>query len=205
MNQWNGSIKPKIDRLVLLGNLAQKFQNWADVHGIMFPTIFSQADGQKIAQIVDVYNRINRSILKVEGGTYGLKFTDGKIDIIAPIDMNPEEYQADIVQGFGYHPLLWVAVIGVVVVGAIFATNELVGSMADNTTADTKKKIVDSAKEIAAMSPEMQAALMKLMEENREELEKAGLLDQLLGGGSGMMIAGAIAIGVILYAYTRSK
>ena len=53
------------------------------------------------------------------------------------------------------------------------------------------------------MSPEMQAALAKLLEANRERLQEAGLLDQLLGGGSGAVIAGAIAIGIVIYAYTR--
>lgn len=204
-NNWENSVRPSVQKAILIGEIARDFQEWADAHGIMFPTIFNSADNEKLLKLADVYNRIDRSNMKVEGGTYGLKFEGGKIDIIAPISMNPEEYQSDQVTGFGIGPLIWIAVIGVVIIGGILATSYLVEQFAKKTGKDTQKKIVESAKEISEMSPEMQAALAKLLEANRDRLQQAGLLDQLLGGGSGAMIAGAIAIGVIIYAYTRSK
>lgn len=169
----------------------------------MFPTIFSSADNTHIQKLVDAYNRVDRANGKVEAGTYGLKFDAGKMDIIAPVEMPLEEYQADMVTGFGVHPLIWVAAIGAVIVGAILGTAHLIDTYAKNTTANTKQKIVESVKEISELSPEMQAALAKLLEENRDRLEEAGLLDQLLGTGTGGMIAAAVAIGIVLYAYTR--
>ena len=202
-DNWTNSVRPSVQKAILLGEIARDFQEWCDAHSIMFPTVFSSADNEKLIKLADVYNRIDRSNMKVENGTYGLKFTGGKMDIIAPIGMNPEEYQGDQVTGFGIGPLIWIAVIGVVVIGGILATSYLVKQFANKTGKDTEKKIVESAKEISEMSPEMQAALAKLLEANRERLQEAGLLDQLLGGGSGAVIAGAIAIGIVIYAYTR--
>lgn len=200
---WEGTVRPHVQRAILMSEIARDFQAWLDLHGVMFPTVFSSADNTHIQKLVDAYNRIDRANGKTEAGTYGLKFTPGKIDIIAPVEMPLEEYQADMVTGFGFHPLLWVAAIGAVVVGAIFGTAHLIDTYAKSTTANTKQKIVESVKEISEMSPQMQAALAKLLEDNRDRLEEAGLLDQLLGTGSGALIAAAVGIGIVLFAYSR--
>lgn len=202
---WDNKISKNVHKYILTAEIARDFQTWLDTHGVMFPTVWTSQDQTNANKIIDVFNRIDRANDKVEQGVYGLKFTEWKLDIIAPLDMPQEEYQSDIVTGFGLHPLIWVGVIGAVVVGSIVATSHLLDSIAKNETAKTSTKIVESAKEIANMSPEMQAALARLIEANKEKLQQAGLLDKLLGGGSGLMIAGAIAIGVIIYAYTRSK
>ncbi len=200
---WISRVRPAVQKTLLTAEVARDFQAWLDMHGVLFPTVFNQADSQKITDLIDKFNRCERAIAKVEEGVYGLKFYDGKIDIIAPTDMPAEEYSNDVVTFEG--ALIWVGVIGVVVVSAIIATSLLIETIAGDERIRLAEKMLDAADEINDMSPEMQAAFKELVEENEEKLKEAGILDKLLGGGSGMLIAGAIAAGILLFAYLRRR
>lgn len=200
---WENRVRPKVRKAILYAEIARDFQRWLDVHGVLFPTVFTNEDNKRITELVDVYNRIDRANSKVEDGVYGLKFEGGIMDIIAPVHMHQEQYQEDRVTGFGVHPLIWVGVIGAVIVGAVVAISALVKSISENTIVNTERKLVEAHKEIAELSPEMQNLYANMLDDKKEKLKEAGLLDKLLGSGSGGMIAAALAIGVILYAYSR--
>jgi hypothetical protein len=206
---WINQVRPAIKKMILVGEFAEEFQEWAEVHGVLFVDIFNNADDTRISQLVDTYNRVDRAISKVDLGVYALRYSpEGRIDIVAPLGMDPEEFQADMLSGFG--AVIPVIIVGLIVAGtivaSIWAVSEYHKSTAKIESSNSIKKIVAGAKEIAAMSPEMQKALASLIEKNKEKLKEAGLLDQLLGGGAGKMIAIAIAAGVLLFAYSkRSK
>ncbi len=209
-NTWINQIRPAIKKMIVVGEIAQKFQQWAEAHGVLFVDIFNNADDLRISQLVDSYNRVDRAISKVDLGVYALRYNpDGRIDIVAPVGMNPEEYQEDVLGGFGaIIPIILIGLIaGATIVSSIWAVSEYHKSTAKIESSKAVKKIVAGAKEISGMSPEMQAALASLFEKNKEKLKEAGLLDKLLGGGAGNIIAAAIAAGVLLVAYShyRSK
>lgn len=198
-NQTSG----KVERLILVAEIARDFQAWCDVHGVMFPTVFSAQDNIKVKEIVDTYNKILRAIDKVEQGVYGLNFVNDKIDVVAPFEMPQEEYQTDMVVGFG-NPLIWLGA-GALVIGGILAVAHLVRSFSETETSRLTSKIIDSAEEISEMSPELKTALAKLVSDNKDKLDKAGLLDKILGENSGFIIAGAIAAGILLFAYLQRR
>jgi hypothetical protein len=196
-------VRPAVKKAILTAEIARDFQTWLDLHGVFWPSVFENSDRAKIENLVDTFNRFERAIAKVEDNTYGLKFYNGKIDILAPATMNPEEYQDDVITGFSGLPVI--IAIGVLVVAAIVATAYLIETIAGDERIRLANRMIDAAKEIQGMSPEMQTAFKELLEENKDKIREAGLLDKLLGGGSGLIIAGGIALAVLLYAYTRSK
>lgn len=203
---WKSVVVPRIIRASQISDIAQIFQNWATAHGVLFVDIFSAQDKDRIIKLLLTMDKMDRCLNSVISGTYGLKFNEDKtVDIIAPLDMPLEEYQNDMITGFGVHPLIWVAVVGIVIVGSIWGVSAIIDATAKTAAIETEHKIIEGARQISEMSPEMQAALGKLIDQNRDKLEKAGLLDKLLGTGSGALIAGAIAAGLLLYAYMRSK
>ena len=201
---WENVVRPKIKRAKVLSEIAASLQNWVDLHGFLFLNIFSKEDRRIIDKLLDDYNRIDNSNSTVLDGVYGLKFEGSEIDIIAPLDMPSEEYIDDQIT-FGIGPLIWVGILGVVIIGSLFGVSTIMSNRPAVIEAKMKRNLVAAHKEIMDSSPEIVALYSKLLDDNKEQLEEAGLLGDLLGVGSGKLIAAAIGIGVLLFAFMRGR
>lgn len=219
-NFWIRKTRPQVKKTIFIYKIAEKFQQWLELHGMLFADAFTNADNTRITSLVDTYNRVDNSISKVDLGVYALGYhEDGIISIVAPTGMNPEEYQDDQLAGFGIAPIIPIIIKGLIwgatIVGGLWQVKGIVheANKPEAIAAEAKlmegKMLHQITKNFETLTPEMQKLAMKKLAEYRPELVAAGLnpgwLDKLLGEGSGMLIAAAVGIGVLLFAYSKSR
>lgn len=218
---WVNKTRPQVKKTIFIYKIAEIFQQWLELHGMLFADVFTSSDKTRVKSLIDTYNRVDNSIAKVDLGVYALGYhEDGIISIVAPVGMNPEEYQNDQLASFGVGPLIPIIIKGLIwgatIVGGLWQVKGIVheANKPEALAAEAKlmegKMIHQVTKNFDSLTPEMQKLAMKKLLEYRPELAAAGLdtgwLDKLLGAGTGKIIGIAIAAGILLYAYSkRSK
>ena len=191
-------VRPEVNQAVSISELAADAHVFAANLGLGI-TVFTQAQYAEIQKLIDVYNRLDRSNMAVEIGRYGLSFKQADIDILVPESTPAEEYEQDVITGFGITPIIWVAVVGVLVVAGVWPVSKFLEAKAKKTKADAARDLIAADKEIAKLPEDVRDAWSEFKEQNKEKIEQVGLLDQLFGSGFGSTIAMFFGVGLLIY------
>lgn len=200
--RWNATLRPLTVRTVAICEYSAKLQVLLD--GLNYPaTVWDDAKTADIKRLIDVYNRIESSVSKVDLQQYGLNFHNGDFDVMAPPDFPGDEYDADKVQNFGFVFIL--IGMGMIVLGSALKISEHLERRETARINTQKIEVATVLKDAGASAPEIKAALDDFNTENKPLIDAAGLLDTVFGGGTGTMIAAALGIGVLIFAYAKGK
>lgn len=207
--KWNAFVsrhenrtRKGVQRLIYAAELASKLQALLNDLNVQ-QTVFDNTDGAEVEAIVDIYNRLDRSISKVQLQTYGLRFTNGDIDIMAPPDTAHEEIMGDEIEGYG--ALFIIIGVGMIVVGLALKVSEHLESREKVENNKIKERIANLISSAPELADDIQAAIKQFSIDNEPLAKKAGLLDTLLGSGSGIALAIALGLGVVLFAFMKGR
>ena len=207
--KWNAFVsrhenrtRKGVRRLIYAAELASKLQVLLNDLNVQ-QTVFDNTDGAEVEAIVDIYNRLDRSISKVKLQTYGLRFTNGDIDIMAPPDTTHEEIMGDEIEGYG--ALFIIIGVGMIVVGVALKVSEHLERREGLENNKIKERIANLIVSAPELADDIQAAIKQFTTDNKPLAKKAGLLDTLLGAGSGMALAVALGLGVVLFAFMKGR
>jgi hypothetical protein len=202
-NHWISSVRPLTVRAIAICEYSKKLHEL--LQGLNFPSdhLWNDEKESGIKKIVDVYNRADRAASKVELKTYGLRFYDNDFDIMAPSSMTQEEVDSDHVTLGGL--VLMIIGAGMIVIGLALKVSEHLERRERQVINDQKLEIAKTLKNAGASAPAIKDAIDGFNLENNQLAKKAGLVDLLFGSSSGMWLAGALGIGVLLFAYTKGR
>lgn len=200
-NHWSSKIRPLTKRTIAICEYSARLQVLLD--SLNFPAnVWDDAKTEDIKTIVDVFNRIESSVSKVDLQIYGLNFHDDDFDIVAPIGHPGDEFDSDVVN-FGFVFIL--IGLGMIALGAGLKVSEHLERREKIRINDQKLEIAKTIKEAGGSAPEIKAAIDDFNEDNKDLAKEAGIFDMLFGEGSGMMIAAALGIGVLLFAFMQGR
>lgn len=201
---WKNKVRPSMVKAVATYEVGASLQTF--LNSWNYPAqVFLDDDTTRIKKNIDTFNRIDRCISKANIGKYGVRFNvENDIDILAPMSMPAEEYQSDEVVGFSAL-FLTVVAVGALVVGATWAISKLIEAHNKMITSMMYKRVIEIVEQRPEMAGPLNEALKGWVEENKPQLKVSGLLDKFLGRGSGMIIAAAVGIGVLLFAYSKTR
>ena len=200
--RWNSKIRPLTIRMVASGEYCARLQVF--LNSLNFPAkVWDDEKTTDIKTLIDVYNRIESTVSKVDLQQYGLKFYEHDFDILAPPDYPGDEYEADKVETFGF--LFILIGMGMIVLGGALKISEHLERRETARINEQKLAVAKVVKDAGGSAPEIKAAIDDFNTENKRLIDAAGLLDTVFGGGSGTMIAAAVGIAVLVFAYAKGR
>jgi len=171
-----------------------------------FPCSLASGQAAVILKMTDRWNTIGRIVSGVELGKYGVyDGPPGDLCVYAPASMSKEEVQNDIYLG-----IAWVPAIGIALILSGLASLYVFRDEADQQRIDLANKLLDAdRKVIDSGDRDLQARWADWKKQNSEQVKAAGtetpgLVDRLLGSGSGNMVAIGLLGLAALWALTRS-
>jgi len=176
--------------------------------------IFDSRSYDNVQLLLNRYNLLGRLITAVESGKYFIRIKDGDIDVLASSEMAEGEYAPDIwppgpgQTGLGAIPvIIWVLVVGVTLVGGLWASSAIIDSIAKKQQAENKKALIDADKEIAKLAPDVRRSWADFKRANQPKAQKAGILGEIFGTEAASTLATALGVGLLalaaLYAFRR--
>jgi len=203
--RWDKKIRPLTKQTLAICEYSAKLQVFLD--DLNFPVnIWDDSKTEDIKYILDVFNRVESSVSKVDLQIYGLRFDNDDIDIMAPPNMTSEQILDDefiLQETFGF--VFIVIGIGLIVLGGVLKVSEHVARRETFRINEQKLGYAKIMKDTGASSPEIKAAVDDFNVENKDLIGEAGLLDTIFGGGSGLMISAALGIGLLLFAFMQGR
>jgi len=153
------------------------------------------------------WNTIGRIISGAELGKYGVyDGPPGDLSVYAPASMSAESVQDDIYLG-----IAWVPAIGIALIVSALASMYIFRDDADQQRIDLANKLLDAdRKVIDSGDRDLQARWTDWKKQNQEQIKAAGtespgLVDRLLGSGSGNMVAIGLLGIAALWALSRGS
>lgn len=203
---YEGPVTQSIVALQTSAGIAADTQTFLHNHNIILPTgpVFTEQDAQRTAGALKIYNTVGRIMIGVNSAKYGIRLSGGDIDILAPPDMPPEEWQGD---RLGAIPLIIYALaVGGVLVAGLWAGSEMMKASADKDATKYKKAILQADKEIMKAAPDVRADWMRRRKDFESQINKTkdetGILVDIFGQRGGALIAIA-AVALIALIATR--
>jgi len=200
-NKWMKKIRPLTLQTIAISEYSAKLQVLLD--GLNYQAnVWNDEKTGDVKQIVDAFNRIESCISKVDLQKYGLKFHDGDFDILAPVGYPDDEYQQDVVN-FGF--VFIIIGLGMIALGVALKVSEHLERREKIRINDQKLEIAKVLKESGAAAPEIKAAIDDFNVENESLIKESGIFGSIFGEGTGTMLAAAIGISVLLFAFLKGR
>ena len=201
---YAGQVSANVKGALALAELIAAGQKALDKAMIFDPILWGKTRQKKIDLLLNQYNTLGRIFVNIDGRRYGIRPTaDGQdLDIIAPRTLDPQEYTADI------YPLgqLQVIVVGVVLVSAILLVMKALDYNAQSQQAEYRKAVLDADQAMASQPAKVRAdytrwklANIDLIKAANAAPQGAGLLDRLLGAGTGAGIGAIFGLGLAVW------
>lgn len=159
----------------------------------------------KVINLSKKWNTIGRIISGVELGKYGVyDGPAGDLCVYAPASMSAEQVQDDIYLG-----IAWVPAIGIALIVSALASMYIFRDDVDQQRIDLANKLLDAdRKVIDSGDTVLQSRWADWKKQNEQTIKAAatespGLVDRLLGSGSGSMVAIGLLGLAALWALTR--
>lgn len=206
--RFQNRTRPKIERLIYTRDYCQKLQ--ALFNDLNVPiTVWTASDDGQIKNILDMYNRLDRCFGKVQMQVYGVRFVNNNndFDIMAPAHMNAEQITDDeihIMETFGAVGLIIIGV-GLIVAGLTLKVVDHLDERETTKRLDIRARIAEAMAKVPELAPQIQSTIEQFKHEEKELSDKAGLTDLLFGSKGGVMIAAALGIGVLLFAFMKGR
>lgn len=205
---YHGSVTANVKGALAMGELLAAAQKALDGAGIFDPVIWGKTRQRKIDLLLNQYNTLGRLFVNLDGRRYGLRpRPDNDFDIVAPAAMNAPEYQPDVYPLEG--PLL-VIMIGAVLVAGVMLAIKVLDFNAGTQQSEFRKAILDADQAMAKQPDKIRAAYTAWKQNNIELIKAAnaapqgaGLLDRLLGAGTGAGIGAIVGIGLAAWLISR--
>jgi len=199
-----GPLGAKVKQLITIGDFGDDVDAWGSDYGFDFQVVSDDTEA-KIKKILGAYNRLARVIAKVDIGKYGVRFEAGDFDVMAPVGYPGDELAMDKWVALDGIPII--IVVGALVVGAIWGTSEIVGSVTSKQEKEIELKLrkID-AQMIKNPDPQIRTSWQVLKKQNEPKLKAAGIFDKIFGGGAStsLFIVGGALIALSLI-WSRSK
>ena len=205
LSRLRGNVRTKAIQLINLADFAAKLQEKLDSLNVPI-TVFTPAMEPKIQEILDMYNRLDRSASKVEMETYGLQFENGDFHIVAPSHWTPEQTMNDEVILSETFQGIWVVVgVGLIVVGLSLKALDVWETHEKTVSAEIRKGLIELKAKQPQLGADIDRELDKWYDENKGLAKKAGLLELLFGKEGSMAVAIALGVGVLIFAFSKGR
>lgn len=197
---YEGPLTRSVIAYHLAAGIAADTQTFLTGHGFTHPVVFTQQDELKVKSLLNAYNTVGRILIGVHSAKYGIRLEQGDIDVLAPPGMPKEDWQGDLYTLGAVPLIIWAVVVGVTLVGGLWAGSALMQSTADKEFIKYKKSILKADKAMMKKPPDVRRDWIKRRSDFEKEINKTkedtGLLVNIFGEKGGAAIA-AVAIGLI--------
>lgn len=206
VSYFDAKLGPKLLRLKAIAEVSSRLQTLLNSIGADI-SIFDKDDASEVDAIFDLYNRMSNSINKVKAETYGVNFINGDIDIMAPAHFTNEQIMEDeiiIHEPMGAVGLIIIGV-GMIVIGGALKVSEHIERRETLERQKLQLKLGNLLKNSGNMAPHIAEAIKKFALANKPAIEQAGIGNLLFGEHGKTMIAAAIGIGILLFAFMQGR
>lgn len=206
--RFQNRTRPRIERLLYTRQYCQKLQALFNDLGVPF-TVWTDSNTGEVEGILDIYNRLDRCFAKVQMQVYGVRFVNNNtdFDIMAPPHMNEEQIMNDeiiLMQPLGAVGLIIIGV-GLIVAGLTWKVVDHLDEREKTARLDVRARIAEAMAKVPELAPQIQSAIEQFKHEEKDLSDKAGLTDLLFGSKGGVIIAAALGIGVLLFAFMKGR
>lgn len=205
---YYGPITRNVKGALSLAELLAHAQEALDKAQIFDPIIWGKTRQAQLDSLLNQYNTLGRIIAGAETRRYSVRFIGDDFDIIFP-GIHNEQVDADIYPSLGV-PWIIPLTIAVVLVAAAVTTTKILNERATAQQLEYKQAILDADREMAKQAPDVRAKYGQWKKDNVELIraaaaapEGAGLLDRLLGAGTGAGIGALVGIGLAVWIVSR--
>lgn len=202
VDYYEGPVTQAVVRFHLAATIAGDTQSFLDARGILLRTgpVFTMDDAERTKSLLNAYNSVGRMVQGVNSWKYGIRLTQGDIDVLAPPGLPDEEWQSD-VYTLGAIPLIIYALaVGGILVAGLWSGAAMMESSAKKDYTKYKKAILEADKQMMKAAPDVRSAWIQrrkdFEEQEQKTEEKTGILVDIFGTRGGGAIA-AVAIGLV--------
>lgn len=203
---YEGPLTRSVIAYHLAAGIAADTQTFLTGHGFTRPVVFTQQDELKVKSLLNSYNTIGRILIGVHSAKYGIRLSQGDLDVLAPPDMPKEEYIDDLHTMGGVPLIIWAIVVGATLVSGLWAGSEMMKVTADREFTKYKQAVLKADKEMMKKPPDVRKDWIQRRKDFEKEIgrtkEKTGLLVDIFGTKYGGAIAG-VAIGLVVLVAMR--
>lgn len=203
---YEGPLTRSVIAYHLAAGIAADTQTFLTGHGFARPVVFTQTDELKVKSLLNSYNTIGRILVGVHSAKYGIRLTQGDLDVLAPPDMPREEYIDDL-HTMGAIPLIiWALATGAILVAGLWAGSSMMKVTADREFVKYKKAVLEADKQMMKQPPDVRKDWISRRKDFEKEINKTkettGLMVDIFGTKGGAAIA-AVAIGLVVLVAMR--
>jgi len=189
-------LAPAVLRAKTAAEIANEAQRVVDKHNIK-GLVFDSADMARIGNLLNRANILGRYISAVEAGKYGIRLSNGDIDIMAPSDMPADEYAADLYPaGLGIAVIIWVIVAGVLIGGALWLVSKILKDQANKIQKENEQRLIAADIEMMKQPDPARRDWIDMKKATKPAAKEAGILAKFFGSD----ISSAIGIGLLVFA-----
>lgn len=202
-NFYESGVTEAIVKLQTAASFAADTQTFLTSHGLTLSTgpVFTLEDSAATQNELRVYNALGRILLGVHAWKYAIRLSAGDLDVLAPPDMPPEQWQGD---RLGAVPLIIYAIaVGGLLVAGLWAGSEMLKSSAEKDYTRYKKSILEADKAIMKQPAEVRDDWIRRRKDfekiEQETKDKTGVLTDIFGARGGALIAAVVAGLILLF------
>ena len=166
--------------------------------------VYDQKSLADTQSLLNRFNMLGRYISGVESGKYGIRISAGDIDILAPPDMAPAEYDADIYPaaelGAVIVPIIYALIAGATLIAGIWGAAKILENDAERQRETNAGRLIEADKEMLKQPEPTRRAWADFRNKMKTTAQEVGVLSKIFGSETAGKIGAGLGAGLLLVA-----
>ncbi len=213
VDYFDGPVTKAVVSYYTAAGIAADTQTFTDSYRLPIPPVFTSDDEARVRGLLSAYNTVGRLLTGVHSAKYGIRLTQGDVDILAPPDMPAEDWQVDLYTLGAIPLIIYALAAGAVLISGLWAASSMMESSAQKDFTRYQRAILKADKEIMRQPPDVRRDWIKRRGDFERQVNKVqqetGFLVDIFGAKGGTWITIAVvallALGASKFVGAKSK